>query len=387
MGRDEYQFATLALRSGGHIGLLKAAIGGLCLSMAILGWVVQLHPLGPNGTPVRLIHLLASSSALIMAAWWLWGRWPSYVQAVAFVAWADVSLAVAASVLSAPQSRICATIHFGLIGMFAAFLLGKKVLAVHCAFAVTVITALTAYSTFVDQVGWFDLYIYFAPALSTVVVMPVALQAVIDGGRKMARATARDALRDPMTGLYNRRGMYRAAQEFITDQPAGVLTVAVVDLDRFKDLNDTYGHDHGDAVIRAVGTALKACVRSRDVVARVGGDEFVVIAILDSPSGLDGFIERIRDAAATSASAVTVTTSIGIASRSITTDAYNDTALDTVLAHADTAMYDAKRSGGNRIAHYAFDMDARLDDGETPRIRRDERQIHHSTPPTRRRSS
>jgi hypothetical protein len=76
---------------------------------------------------LRLIHLVVSSSAAVVGIGWLIGRWPTYPMALAFVVWADISLAIAAAVLAAPESRLCATIHFGLIGVFVAFLLGKRV--------------------------------------------------------------------------------------------------------------------------------------------------------------------------------------------------------------------------------------------------------------------
>jgi diguanylate cyclase (GGDEF)-like protein len=348
VGRDEYRFATKALRASGYLRVLKVAIAGLCLSMAVLGWIVQFHPLGPHGAVLRLIHLVVSSSAAVVGIGWLIGRWPTYPMALAFVVWADISLAIAAAVLSAPESRLCATIHIGLIGVFVAFLLGKRVLAAHCAFATMLIIALTAYSAVVDHVPWFDLYIFFAPALSSVVVLPIVIQAVIEGGRHAVRRTVRDALHDPMTGLYNRRGMYAAASKLATDRRSDLLVAAVIDLDQFKDLNDNHGHDQGDAALKTLADALRSCIRSGDIVARTGGDEFVVIAALDSIEVVDRFIERLRIALLTAADAVTA--SVGIAWQS-NSDDYDDHVLNAVLRRADTAMYDAKRQGGNQVIH------------------------------------
>jgi diguanylate cyclase (GGDEF)-like protein len=355
VGREEYRFATLALRAGGHIKTLKLAIAGLCMSMAVLGWIVELHPMGPHGTTALAFHVVATSSPLLVGARWAFGRWPSYPWAVAFVVWADVTLAVCASLLSAPPARLCATVHMGLIGLFAAFLLGKRVLALHCLFSIAVIVGLTTYSVAEDGVSWFDLYIYVAPAISSVVVMPVALQAVIEGGRRMAQTTARDAIRDPMTGLYNRRGMYVAARDSARARHTTLLVVAVVDLDDFKRINDIHGHHQGDAAIRAMTDALRKCVRRGDVLARTGGDEFVYIAAMASESDLSGVVGRIRDAARTAAT--TVTASVGIASATVVGRGYTDADLDAVMRRADTAMYAAKRRGGNAI-RTADDLDA-----------------------------
>jgi diguanylate cyclase (GGDEF)-like protein len=345
--RAEYRFATATLRASGHTSMLRAAIGGLCASMAVLGWLVQFHPLGPHGLTFRALHLLVSTSSALVGLRWLFGPWPSLLLALAFVTWADVSVAIAAGVLSAPASRLCATIHLGLIGVFAGFFLGARVLAVHCGFATILILGLAGYSVITDHVRWFDLYIYVAPALSSVVVLPLVIQVVIEQGRRVAQATARDALRDPATGAYNRRGMYSAATGLALRRSPVVVGAAVIDLDGFKDLNDAHGHEHGDVVLKTVTDTLKRCTRSTDVVARVGGDEFVVIGAFDAVEGIDSFLTRIQTAM--QAAADTVTASVGIAWQPGT--GVTVASLDAVLRQADTAMYQAKRHGGNRIHH------------------------------------
>jgi diguanylate cyclase (GGDEF)-like protein len=140
------------------------------------------------------------------------------------------------------------------------------------------------------------LFPFQAPAVSSVVVLPIVIEAIIEGFRRAMRATARHAMQDPMTGLHNRRGMYAAVQPLIARDPAAMLVAAVVDLDRFKQINDGRGHQWGDDVLRAVAVALQSSVRRGDLVARVGGDEFVVIAAMDNPERIDSFIERIQTA-------------------------------------------------------------------------------------------
>jgi diguanylate cyclase (GGDEF)-like protein len=245
---------------------------------------------------------------------------------------ADLALGVAACMLSAPASRLCATIHLGLIGVFAAFLLGKRVLAAHCAFATALIAGWTVFSVLADHVGWFDLYIFYAPALSTVVLLPVIIQAVIDGGRRAVRRIARDALRDPVTGLHNRRGLYAAAQAVASDRSSETLVAAAIDLDNCKVLNDTHGHEWGDAALQTVASALRRCIRSGDIVARLGGDEFVVVAILGSADGVLSFIERIGSALL--AAADTITASVGVHVVTQSHDQFGPEVLDGVLRPA-----------------------------------------------------
>ena len=152
--------------------------------MAVLGLIVQFHPLGPHGVATRAVHGAVLVSTVAVGLWWLIRPWPGYRSAIAFVVWADLAVAIDASVLSAPQSRLCATIHMGLIGVFVAFLLGWRILAWHCAVATATIVGLVMWAVLRDRVSVLDLYIYFAPALSSVVVLPVVIQAVIEGARR-----------------------------------------------------------------------------------------------------------------------------------------------------------------------------------------------------------
>jgi diguanylate cyclase (GGDEF)-like protein len=345
VGRAGYQFTTNAIIESGYLRTLKVAIGGLCLSMAALGWLSLLHPLGPHGAVSRTVQFVVALSALLVGIWWMIGRWPSYSVAVAFVAWADISVGIATTLLATPEARMSTTIDMALIGLFAALILGTWVLAAHCALAAALIIGVTAYSAVVEHMGWFALFPFQAPAVSSVVVLPIVIQAIIEGFRRAMRATARHAMQDPMTGLHNRRGMYAAVQPLIARDPATILVAAVVDLDRFKQINDGRGHQWGDDVLRAVAVALQSSVRRGDIVARVGGDEFIVIAALDNPERIDSFIERIQTALDTAAG--TITASVGVAWRSCRDN--DDDFVDAVLRHADRAMYDAKRQGGNQL--------------------------------------
>lgn len=93
-------------------------------------------------------------------------------------------MVVGACTLSAPASRLGALAHMGLIGVFAAFLLGWRVLAVHCVFATVAIFGLMGWNARLGEATWFDQYVYSAPALSSVVLLPIITQVVIEGGRR-----------------------------------------------------------------------------------------------------------------------------------------------------------------------------------------------------------
>jgi two-component system cell cycle response regulator len=158
------------------------------------------------------------------------------------------------------------------------------------------------------------------------------------------------ALTDCLTGMQNRRYFDDALKQYLDEfgrigKPVGLL---IVDLDHFKQVNDTHGHDVGDEVLRAVAACLKDMTRYHDVVARLGGEEFAVVAPNMDAETLARFAERIRKAIAGMAVIsgnvrLKVTASVGIAvwDRSETAVA--------LFRRADQQLYRAKNLGRNRI--------------------------------------
>jgi len=157
---------------------------------------------------------------------------------------------------------------------------------------------------------------------------------------------------DFLTGLPNRRAFLAAAQGVLASASRHSFTVSVVmmDIDRFKQLNDGQGHAAGDMALRAVADLVRDTLREGDLAARFGGEEFVMLlAYCDSGQGLR-FAERLRAAIAATAIAlpggtVQVTASLGVAdSLSVGLD------IDALLSAADAAMYSAKQAGRDRVA-------------------------------------
>jgi diguanylate cyclase (GGDEF)-like protein len=157
------------------------------------------------------------------------------------------------------------------------------------------------------------------------------------------------SIRDPLTGLYNRRHFFEAsacchARLARGEEP---MTMAMIDIDHFKKVNDTYGHAVGDEVLKHVAHGLSNRFRGGDVVARLGGEEFCVVArglsgqqAMDVFNDLRNSIERSK--AKAGRASVGVTISIGICDRPLGS-------VDAMLAAADAALYKAKRSGRNRV--------------------------------------
>ena len=154
---------------------------------------------------------------------------------------------------------------------------------------------------------------------------------------------------DQLTGLVNRslfrdRLVQAMARSKRMQQPIGLM---LLDLDRFKAVNDTFGHDMGDELLKTVSERLKACVREVDTVARMGGDEFTIILEgVTSEENILMVAKRITESIATPYELKGEYISIGI-SIGITIYPHDDHQVDELLKHADTAMYRAKRLGGS----------------------------------------
>lgn len=163
--------------------------------------------------------------------------------------------------------------------------------------------------------------------------------------RRRADDLAKIASEDPVTGLATRRWL--ELQLDILTRSEGQGAVVVLDLDRFKMVNDTFGHQTGDVVLREVGQILRTVVRAKTPVARFGGEEFVVLLPgLDGAAGM-ALAERIRVAInrfdwASVAEGLHVTVSAGVAHGPLA-------GVRELVRLADTALYDAKRAGRNRV--------------------------------------
>jgi diguanylate cyclase (GGDEF)-like protein len=162
------------------------------------------------------------------------------------------------------------------------------------------------------------------------------------------------ALYDPLTRLPNRKLFNDRLQHALAQAKRGQARIAVmfIDLDKFKPVNDNFGHEIGDLLLQQVAERLAECVRESDTVARVGGDEFVVLlAGGETENGESVVAEKIRIALSSpfhvAGYELRVACSIGIA---IYPDHGNEEKL--LLRHADTAMYHAKQEGRNRVRFY-----------------------------------
>ncbi len=173
--------------------------------------------------------------------------------------------------------------------------------------------------------------------------------AALDASLRLRDAQS-EALTDPLTGLLNRRGLEQQLNPLLSHARSvgNELSVLFVDLDHFKQVNDQFGHDRGDAVLRLVAGTLRRLVRTVDLVARYGGDEFVVALPSTDTRTAVKIADRIREGVSVAIQSdgdgtVPITVTIGVSSGS-----KGQQRAAEVIAAADQAMLNGKRYGRNR---------------------------------------
>ncbi len=184
------------------------------------------------------------------------------------------------------------------------------------------------------------------------------LQASVRTGRRQREALIERATRDSLTGLLNRGAALEALELDLATVHRSrgelALTVLFIDLDELKKLNDSHGHEGGDAAIRSVADALRAATRASDVVARFGGDEFVVGWLGNRGSDAPALLaDRISDYVAHSMvesdeGTFTIGCSIGVA-----VSEPNDKTVETLIERADQALYAAKSRGRGQVRWFS----------------------------------
>ncbi len=191
--------------------------------------------------------------------------------------------------------------------------------------------------------------------LSSTTVVGLLVRAVHTHEAELEAANARLedlSQRDPLTGLYNRRFLFaRLEHELARARRGHPLVVVMLDLDRFKHVNDTEGHPRGDQLLKEIAGALVASTRVVDVAARYGGDEFVIVLPdTDAAEGTivgDRIVHSVREVGTAFGGARPVTASVGA------TLARPDDTAASLVRRADEHAYTAKQAGGDRLVLHA----------------------------------
>lgn len=242
-------------------------------------------------------------------------------------------------------------ISFAVLGGYIAFFHSARLLVVNLVVASA--TALTLTIMLAAQSG--DL----VRAVCAFVQVAVALGSVPFASNALVQSLGidvRDSDVDPLCGLLNRRAFYRATSA-LAAAPTGrmgdrCLALTLVDLDQFKHLNDKHGHAVGDRALITIADVLRDNTDKDAVVARIGGEEFLIADLVADARSCMQQAERLRSAIASTVFGITA--SVGVASIPFRqASMLHRDVIDHLIKVADGAMYDAKRAGGNQTRHHA----------------------------------
>jgi diguanylate cyclase len=323
-------------------------------TLAVVGaFLTLLLPVDVLWGAVSLDRLVAVAVAvpILCAGLWSavqwWTRWPARRQSIV--------LGLAGSVATAAWCLLQANPIFGLLACTVLLIPGGYLAVFHAARYMLVTCTLAAIVGAVEatRLSLAGDVVLAVTGYLLVIELNVAVPAAVLIVVRALIADLMQADRDPLTGLLNRRAFTHAAVGRLHARKhlKALVAVAVVDLDRFKAVNDSHGHAVGDAALVAVANALCAASGENALVGRMGGEEFVVADVVSTETAT-GWAQRLRDAVAEIE--YPVTASVGIATTSTDTVS-TDTAeelLQRLVACADEAMYHAKRRGGNQACHY-----------------------------------
>lgn len=161
------------------------------------------------------------------------------------------------------------------------------------------------------------------------------------------------ASRDPLTGLLNGSSAKERIQSMIYENPDSSYVMVLFDIDVFKSINDTYGHLTGDSILKLIAEKLKTTVRENDIIARTGGDEFLIF--MSCSCGIESIIERIFNSVNGCYNGISLTVSMGIAQTPAAGRDY-----ESLFYAADLALYSSKRVGKNHYSFYDESMNGTL---------------------------
>ena len=325
-------------------------VAAVIASMAVVPALVLVRPTLPHHPIAVVVAPVASGLGLTVALLWLI-RWPTRGQSVAYALTGSFCIAAACLVQGDPLAGLLGSGSFAVLGGYIAFFHTARYMMVNFAIAMT--TAVILEERLVRS---YDTVVAGC-ALLLVLVLNVAFPFAVQWLIHALANELRQSSRDPLTGLLTRRAFHHSTYGLLLRRREGpsYLGAAMIDLDNFKRLNDTHGHFTGDQALVAVAGALRLVCPPTTMIARFGGEEFVVADIYRTDE-LDDVAEQLREAVA--ATRYPVTASIGIVSAPLgpSFDPAERELIDDLVNIADGAMYDAKRAGGNQsrstsIAH------------------------------------
>jgi diguanylate cyclase (GGDEF)-like protein len=339
---DQFDWLTLYLNTRGIRLIWRAVIASVIASMAVVPAIVLAGPTLPRYPAAEVVAPIASGVGTAVALLWLI-RWPTRGQSVVYALAGSVCISASCLVQRDPLAALLGCCAFAVLGGYIAFFHTSKYMVINFAIATT--SAVTVAARLFRS---YDIFVAGSGLMLVLVVnaaFPFAVQWL---GHALASELRRSS-RDALTGLLIRRAFYQSTYGLLLRRREGpnYLGAAMIDLDNFKRLNDTQGHAAGDQALVAVAGALRLACPPTSIIARFGGEEFVVADIYRTDD-LQDIAEHLRNAVG--ATRYPITASIGIVSIPLgpSFDPAERELINDLVNVADTAMYAAKRAGGNQ---------------------------------------
>ncbi|MEO9329745.1 GGDEF domain-containing protein [Gordonia aurantiaca] len=343
---------------------IRYTIAALVLVFGVVGFIGLFSPQSAQGSVIRSLIIGTAAATTLPTAIMvsrihlgeMWWTKRSRVRGfnTLFVIYADVGLSICLFATADPALALYFCALFAVVGSYCAHFVRPVVAYVHMAFS-SLVTCVLGINT------WFDGSSGLL-AFSTTLALLVAVNATVtlhQGYTSDLQKTLKHQLRmantDPLTGLLNRRGFILATTTLLRRGPASHFAFAIVDVDRFKRINDDHGHATGDLVLQRLAGILEDAVDDPAVVARLGGDEFAIAMQLDEPSARV-VAEQICGRPIELGDGNRATVSLGLAVGPVPGGRLIDDAATTRIqqdfARADAALFDAKatRRGTYAIA-------------------------------------
>ena len=328
--------------------LCRALLGIMSMIFGLTALVKLVGPDAPPTTLGKYLGAIVVVSCFVIAGLWFTRPFPGRRGLIAFAIFADIGLAGAVLMVTDRDSATFGCIAFAVSGTYATLFVSAKWLLGHVAWAtgVSIIVFVLAFGA-----GTVDHGTLLARALvlfAAVTLLPIFSHLTW----RMMYRDARESDHDPLTGLFNRRGL-DAAVTVLFDQArddAWCLAFIVVDIDKFKLVNDVHGHPAGDRVIQRTANRLSAHLGQRAVVGRVGGEEYLAV-ISGPPEMIITLTEGIVPALSDYPDPIRATVSVGVAIMPTESKAWTggSSAISVASNVADSMMYQAKAAGGNGV--------------------------------------
>ncbi|MFI5779813.1 diguanylate cyclase domain-containing protein [Nocardia sp. NPDC051570] len=351
--RVDYRWLVETMESFGALGRFKFMLGAggiVMLLIAVLASVAQ----GDVGGRAETIQGIVE--AVVAGAWtvrWWFLPWPREAESLMWIAIFDIDTAANDLLVRDRVIGVLGVVLLMAIGGYVTVFHGPRILALHIGWSVLTSVALATLiatgqlPTRPPAEHWQQ---NVALGVDIVLVMVVVVGVILPFVQFCHWLLRINALSDPLTGLLNRRGLDSYVSPRIDRWSHRSAYVATLDLDSFKAVNDTFGHPFGDEVLIRTARRLRAAVEADALLARTGGEEFVVVGYLrEDPEAV---AQRLRRAIETMPELpITITASVGLAVLDATDPPteYTDIAYRALLRDSDSAMYRAKHLGGNTI--------------------------------------